>query len=157
MCEDRKYRYLELLQGIISRMAECSFKCKEFCILVVSALLAVFATNIYSNFYILFACLVPTIVFWSLDTYYLTQERSFRKLYRLKASLAENSSDFEDFNFNKEKSYIKDYLKVFWSKTIWPLYLTLFLLLVAGAIVFLINHYHCFIPMLGDQGSSSSQ
>ena len=157
MCEDKKYRYLEMLQGIISRMAECSFKCKEFCILIVSGLLVVFATDINSNFYILFACLVPLVVFWFLDSYYLTQERSFRKLFEQKASLKEKSADFDDFNFKREKPSFKDYKSVFFSKTVCPLYSTLLLLFLTGAILLLVNHYYCFIPFIGNQCSSSAQ
>lgn len=153
--DDRKYRYLEMLQGIISRMAECSFKCKEFCILIVSALLAVLATDIGTHFYIAFICIVPSIVFWILDAYYLTQERTFRKLYENKAVLNEDDSEFEDFNFRRAKLTPKDYIATFLSKTILPLYLTLLLVSLAGGIVLTINHFNGFLSSIFQSSSST--
>lgn len=153
--EDRKYRYLEMLQGIISRMADRSFKCKEFCILIVSALLAVLATNIQSHFIVLYIGVIPCAVFWVLDSYYLTQERAFRNLYKQKASYKEQDLAFEDCNFVIEKPCFGDYFKTFWSKTIWPLYLILFLALIGGAIVLTINYFNGFLPLSNETIASA--
>ena len=155
--EDRKYRYLEMLQGIISRMAECSFKCKEFCILIISALLAVLATNIENHFYISFICIIPSIVFWILDTYYLTQERAFRKLYEHKAILNESDSEFENFNFKRNKLTFKNYWNTFWSKTIWPLYLILLVISFVGCVILTINHFNGFLSFSSQTFSSIQQ
>lgn len=152
--EDRKYRYLEMLQGIIARMAECSFKCKEFCILIVSALLAVLATNIRNHFFVLYIGAIPCFVFWILDSYYLTQERAFRNLYKQKAVFKEQDLAFEDCNFIIEKPTFGDYFKTFWSKTIWPLYSILVLILIGGAIVLTINYFNGIIPFFNEAASS---
>ena len=34
--EEKGIRYLEMIENIISRMAESAFRCKEFCILIVT-------------------------------------------------------------------------------------------------------------------------
>ena len=72
--------HLELLQGVISRMAGCQFLLKGWSITVVSALLAV---SIQQTSPLLAAiAVVPTLMFWGLDAYYLRLERLFRALYR---------------------------------------------------------------------------
>ena len=151
--EDRKYKYLEMLQGIIARMASCSFRCKEFYFAIISAILGIFAVNIRDNYIVLYVGVAPCVVFWILDSYYLTQERAFRKLYGAKAALKENDLAFEDFNFKHEKLSISDYWRTFWSKTIWPFYLILFLVLLAGAIIFTLNQSLGFLSF-GNEASS---
>lgn len=152
--EDRKYRYLEMLQGIIARMADCSFKCKEFCLVIVSALLALFATNVGRFFIVLYIAIIPCLVFWVLDSYYLTQERAFRGVYKKKAVLKEDDSEFAVFNFERGKLSFADYRKTFFSKTMWPLYLVLILLLAVGGIVLTINCFCNFLPFINQEPSA---
>ena len=79
--EEKRIRYLEFIENIISRMANCSFRCKEFCILSITGLLAVYASiSAHPNFIILF-CLFPSLLFWIMDSYYLYKERLYRLLY----------------------------------------------------------------------------
>lgn len=126
---DKKAKYLEFVQDIISRMASCSFKCKEFCILMCAGLLTVYATIDNHPTYILFICDLPILIFWALDAYYLNQERGFRNLYKEKAKITDLKK-FDDYNISP--IFVKrSYLKTFFSKTIWPLY---FILLAAATI-----------------------
>lgn len=76
---DREY-YLNMIQDIIKRMAENSFAMKNWCIAISSAL---FGINTWKaedwKAYLLI--LIPIIMFWYLDAYYLRQERLFRGVY----------------------------------------------------------------------------
>ena len=65
-----------------------SFQMKGWMVAIVSALLAVYAST-QNNRFILVA-IVPTILFWFLDTYYLWQERKFRGLYNDAAGITKN-------------------------------------------------------------------
>jgi hypothetical protein len=71
--------YLNILQSIISRMASNSANCKTWCITIVSAILVVIADKAKPNYGLI--ALIPVVLFFFLDAYYLAQEREFRKIY----------------------------------------------------------------------------
>jgi hypothetical protein len=72
-------KHLELIQAVITRLAQNSFAYKGWSVVIVSAIFALAAKEI-SPRYLLIA-LIPTLAFWGLDAYYLRQERLFRKHY----------------------------------------------------------------------------
>lgn len=67
--------HLEMIQGVIARIAGNSFLLKGWSVTIAAALFALAARDSNSQF----ACiaLLPSIVFWGLDAYYLRQERLF--------------------------------------------------------------------------------
>lgn len=71
--------YLNILQGIITRMATNSASCKAWCVSLVSAILVVIADKNKPNY--AWITLIPIVLFFLLDSYYLGQERSFREIY----------------------------------------------------------------------------
>ncbi len=79
--------HLQMMQSVITRMADNSRACKTWAVTLVAAILVVVArfgggnndTAFGENAALL--ALVPTILFWLLDGYYLAQERGFRKSY----------------------------------------------------------------------------
>ena len=82
--------HLTIMQGVIRRMAENSRSCKVWCVTLVSATL-VLVTRTESPQHALIA-LVPALLFYILDAYYLALERSFIKSYdTFVASLHEGS------------------------------------------------------------------
>ncbi len=68
----------EILQGIITRMAQNSFTIKGWAVTVIVALLA-FANKDTERYFALLA-FYPSVAFWGLDAYYLMVERQFRAL-----------------------------------------------------------------------------
>lgn len=67
---------VEIIQGIIRRMATNSFIIKGWTLtLVVGTLL------LRGSKYQVFIALIPLITFWFLDAYFLRMERLYRKLY----------------------------------------------------------------------------
>lgn len=76
--ERREYLFkeVEIIQSIIKRMASNSFLIKGWTItLVVGALL------LNGNQLHIIVAYIPLLVFWSLDAYFLRQERMYRKLH----------------------------------------------------------------------------
>ena len=71
--------HLEMLQGVIQRMAENSRSCKLWSITALSAVLFL-ATRTGVPWHTLIA-LVPLSLFFLLDVYYLSLERRFRGSY----------------------------------------------------------------------------
>ena len=78
MTDAQRIRPLEIIQGVITRLAQTSFVCKGWAITLVVAVL-VLGTK--APWYLLLVALLPTAVFWVLDSYYVRRERLFRKLY----------------------------------------------------------------------------
>ena len=135
---EEKMKHLEFVQNVITRMNTNSFQLKGWAITIVSALLALFASSDNEVLYI-FVAIVPTLIFWFLDAYYLQQERKFIGLYNDITDGKEKS-----FNMNIDK-YVYDknnkdtkrycYWDAFFSVTIWPLYLVIAIGLIVGGIV----------------------
>ncbi len=72
--------HIEMMQGIISRLAENSAKCKEWCFGIVGALLVlVYSTDNNCKDLNILYCIIG--VFCILDAYYLGLERTQRKAY----------------------------------------------------------------------------
>ena len=88
-------RHLEIMQGVINRMAENSRSCKVWCVTLVAATLVLVARTGEPQHTLI--ALVPTLLFLFLDSYYLALERSFiasqntfvRKLHRGELELAD--------------------------------------------------------------------
>ena len=76
---EAKLKHLEMIQGIINRMASNSFLLKGWSLTLVAALIALSVDK--ANPWFVLVALVPCLVFWGLDGYFLRQERLFRGLY----------------------------------------------------------------------------
>jgi hypothetical protein len=129
---DKKIKHLEMLQGVISRMAGNSFLIKGWSITIVSAFVALTVSN--GNKILIAAALFPTIMFWFLDAYFLRQERLFRKLYDYARTLDESKIDFS-MNTSQFNNVVSPWLGVTVSRTLLIFYGTM---LIAGLITLLI-------------------
>ena len=87
-----KQKHLEFLQGAINRTAGNLFLLKGWTITLIAALFALSAKD-SSRPYVLIAYF-PCLLFWTLDGYFLAQERRFRALYDRVRQLPENEIDF---------------------------------------------------------------
>lgn len=67
---------IKVIQDIIKRMASCSFNLKTWTITLVVATILFNGSDKY-----VFIAYIPLIAFWYLDSYYLRQERLFRKVH----------------------------------------------------------------------------
>lgn len=76
---DDDRQYIEMLQGNIERMAGNSANCKTWMVTIVSALIALQCSIDDSNWWILLGIL-PIVLFWYLDVYYLHLQRGMRNL-----------------------------------------------------------------------------
>lgn len=90
--ESNKIKHLEMIQGVINRMASNSFMLKGWAVTLVAGVFAL-ASRDTDKLYFLIAY-IPIVVFWGLDSYYLLQERLFRSLYNKVRVLEEKDVDF---------------------------------------------------------------
>jgi hypothetical protein len=71
--------YLNILQGVINRMATNSASSKTWCIALVSAIIVVLADQGKADY--VWISVIPVTLFFLLDAYYLGLEKRFRALY----------------------------------------------------------------------------
>lgn len=118
---DEQIKHLEFIQGVINRMGSNSFQMKGWMVAIVSALLAIYADD-QNELYAIFAVL-PTVIFWFLDTYYLWQERKFRGVYNDVAGITDiNKVKLFAMPVHLYKGGKYNFWKVLFSITIWTLY-----------------------------------
>lgn len=89
---ENKRKHLELVQGVINRMASNSFMLKGWAVTLVAGIF-VLAGKDTNELYFLVAY-IPVIIFWGLDAYYLLQERLYRSLYNEVRQTDEDKIDF---------------------------------------------------------------
>lgn len=89
---EKKLKHLEFIQQAINRMASNLFLLKGWTVTLIAAMFALAAKE-SKDFYFLLAYF-PTLMFWLLDGYFLSQERRFRSLYDHVTNLDESAIDF---------------------------------------------------------------
>ncbi len=89
-----KLEHLKMLQAVIARMASNSFMVKGWCVTLVSALIALSGKDVPN---MVFVAVLPVLMFWWLDAYFLRQEKLFRKLFDL---VRENGKEDSNFSMN---------------------------------------------------------
>ncbi|WP_303103612.1 hypothetical protein [Megamonas funiformis] len=104
---EAKIKYLEMIQNVINRMAKNSFLLKGWSITLLTGIITLLNNKIYVSNSII-------ILFLLLDSYYLMNERQYRKLYE-KARMLNN----KEINFDMSIKFFdkKEYLKSIFSYT----------------------------------------
>ena len=99
-------KHLEFIQNVIDRMGQNSFHAKEWCITVISALIAFYLTQdaaVIRPVVTVTACVV-TVLFALVDAYYLHLERGYRYLYKVAAGL-ETDNTVKPYSMSRPKKY----------------------------------------------------
>lgn len=87
-----KLKHLEFIQGVVDRLASDSFRLKGWSVVLVAAVFVVMAVQ--GRIELAAAGIVPVLLFWGLDGYFLWQERLFRALYDHVRGLEDGEVDF---------------------------------------------------------------
>lgn len=120
------HKHLEILQGIISRMADNSRSCKVWCSTLVSAVL-IFTVRTERVDYA-FMALVPAVALLVLDAYYVAHERAFRKSHESFVCRLHDGTltPKELFVFGRLGSLPKRVASSFGSFSVLPFYIAIF-------------------------------
>ena len=110
-----KLKHLELIQGVINRMAGNSFLLKGWSVTLISALFALAAKD--SNQFFIYLAYFPCLAFWGLDGYFLWQERMYRQLYKKVTEIPPESINF-DMNAKNYKNEVDSWFSVCFSVTL---------------------------------------
>jgi hypothetical protein len=128
-----RLKHLEMIQQVISRMASNSFLVKGWSVTLLSVILAIAVKNEIKA--MAWVALLPCIMFWALDGYFLRQERLFRKLWdRCREQSQENSTDF-NMNTSVVDGEFASWLAASFSKTLFIFHGVLMLILLSTAFV----------------------
>ena len=130
---DQTIKHLELIQGVITRLAQKSFAYKGWSITLASAIFVLAAKE--ANPHYLLVALLPTVAFWGLDAYYLRQEQLHRKHYDAVRTLPPSEVKYNPFVMDTlpysmdpsrftvpESNRVPTWWRTCWSKTIAWLY-----------------------------------
>jgi hypothetical protein len=119
--------HINLLQGIINRLAGNSASCKTWCLTLVSALLS-FAGSAH-NAAVMMVALIPIVALGYLDARYLAQEKAYRDLYADVVDKLRRKDYKLGDAFNAVAPAAK-FVPAFKSWSVWPMYLGLLALYV---------------------------
>jgi hypothetical protein len=127
------HKEIDLIQGVINRMANNSFMLKGWLISLIAVVLALSKDSLLScdtNLILLILCF-PIIIFWYLDAFFLHREKCYRELYdwviKNRMSSTEN---LYSLDFRPHKKKVKSIFRIMFSQTLFPFYGLAFLLLI---------------------------
>ena len=89
---EAKLKHLEFIQGVVNRLASDSFRLKGWAVVLVAAIFVLLVRE--GRMELASIGIVPVLLFWGLDGYFLWQERLFRALYDHVRVLKDHEVDF---------------------------------------------------------------
>jgi hypothetical protein len=120
--------HIATLQNIIARLSSYSMNCKTWAVTIVSALcVVIFDPQKITYFYIV---IIPIIIFWLFDCYYLGLEKTFRSIYDdfLKKIKNNDTNMCDDIQISIKGKRLINFLKALISVSTTPLYFALALI-----------------------------
>lgn len=132
---ENKRKHLEMIQGVINRMAGYLFLLKGWGITLIAAIVALSAKDANPKY--MAVAYFPILAFWILDGYFLAHERLFRALYDDVRKLDDSQIDFSMDTAKYRNNERNRWLNCMFSATLLWFYLPLVALMLA--IMYLIN------------------
>ena len=130
---DNQVRHLEIIQGVINRMAFNTFALKVLAGTLATAALAYAGAAKDVQPVLVWTGVIPVSAFWYLDARYLRLEKLFRKLYN--AVRKGNVEEPFDMNFSRFDTEVPNHLDIAWSWSVRDFYLALVAILLLVSFV----------------------
>lgn len=135
--KDLMIKEIEIIQGIINRMAHNSFLIKGWTLTLVIGALLLKGDKSHS-----FIAFIPILVFWYLDAYFIWLERLYRRLHNWVKDNRLKTEDFLfDLDYRRFKKEEQSILRIMFSKTLGLFY---------GSILILTLMYVIFLMIKGN-------
>lgn len=117
--------HLSILQSVIQRMSSNSSSSKAWCITLVSAVLVIVADKSKAQY--AWIAVIPTVLFFALDAYYLALEKGFRDSYNHFIDKLHRGEvrPGDLYSVVPSGSLARQFWKALRSFSVWPVYLTL--------------------------------
>ena len=139
-------KYLEMIQNVIERLARNSFQIKTWAATIFTATIVLTYSIINTLIFIVLIAVIS--LFWALDSYYIKQERLFRKLYEQKVyqfNKTQEKDKIEMFDMNVSIFQVKSVFKTMFSISELLYYIAIIGTLVAFLITYLSVNWEIFI------------
>lgn len=131
--EEDDRHYILLLQENINRMASNSANCKTWLVTILAALLAI-QVSLQELQGILWIALIPALLFYLIDSYYLGLERRFIKIENNFVEHEKTDDALSSLLYNFDTKAIMSDGKATWqsmgSASTFPFYITIILIIV---------------------------
>ncbi|GIE84601.1 hypothetical protein Are01nite_10810 [Actinoplanes regularis] len=124
-------KHLDLIAGVIARMASNSFQIKTWAVTLSTASLGFAASKESPG--IAAITLVPVSAFWYLDSYYLRQERLYRRLYE--KARRDSSDDPYSLTVSEHKASAPSLLRTAFTPVVSMVHGLLFVTVTAVSVV----------------------
>lgn len=128
------HKEIDLIQSVITRMANNSFLLKGWMVSLIAVILALSKDTILIEdvTYLSLILCIPVFAFWYLDAFFLHKERCYRKLYDWVVKEREKSNEhLYSLNYTRFEKDVDGIWKIMASKTLLPFYGLTILILIA--------------------------
>lgn len=142
MNKETLHKEIDLIQGVINRMANNSFLLKGWTITLIVAVLALTRDTLVTNdvTYLSLVLLIPLFVFWYLDAFFLHKERCYIALYNwVIKNRTESNENLYDLNYRRFENEVDSIWKIMFSSTLRTFYGLVALILMAITIYNLVQ------------------
>lgn len=154
--ETQDLQYLQMMQENITRMAGNSANAKTWLITIVTGFFAIGCSIKDLDWWLLLA-IIPIVVFWYIDAYYLSLERALRNREQIYINLMNSLENTGDNLIDEKQNTLFDFRPLFMdnddddlklkktkcmmlNKSVYPVYLImLFLIIVATVVINMCN------------------
>lgn len=139
-------KYLEMIQNVIERLARNSFQIKAWAATIFTATIVLTYSIVNTLIFIVLIAVIS--LFWALDSYYLKQERLFRKLYEQIVSQFNNTREkekIEMFDMNVSTFQVGNVFKTMFSISELLYYVAIIGTLIAFLITYLTVNWEILI------------
>jgi hypothetical protein len=126
------HKEIDLIQGIINRMANNSFLLKGWSISLIAVILALTKDTIIATPYLSAILLLPVVAFWYLDAFFLHKEKCYRKLYDWVIINRSKTTKYAyKLNYTRFEKKVDSIFKIMFSKTLLTFYGFIIVVLIA--------------------------
>ena len=154
--ETQDLQYLQMMQENITRMAGNSANAKTWLVTIVTGFFAIGCSIKDLDWWLLLA-IIPIVVFWYIDAYYLSLERALRNREQIYINLMNSLESTGDNLIDEKQNTLFDFRPLFmdnddddlklkktkcmmFNKSVCPVYLIMLFLIIVATVV--INMYN---------------
>ena len=147
--ETQDLQYLQMMQENITRMAGNSANAKTWLVTIVTGFFAIGCSIKDLDWWLLLA-IIPIVVFWYIDAYYLSLERALRNREQIYINLMNSLESTGDNLIDEKQNTLFDFRPLFmdnddlklkktkcmmFNKSVCPVYLIMLFLIIVATVV----------------------
>ena len=149
--ETQDLQYLQMMQENITRMAGNSANAKTWLVTIVTGFFAIGCSIKDLDWWLLLA-IIPIVVFWYIDAYYLSLERALRNREQIYINLMNSLESTGDNLIDEKQNTLFDFRPLFmdndddslklkktkcmmFNKSVYPVYLIMLFLIIVATVV----------------------